>query len=51
LQRIRDRYQITIREAIADRGYGSAVIMPTLQAHGVETISRSGAAASATAST
>jgi hypothetical protein len=27
LQRIRDRYQVTIREAIADRGYGSAAII------------------------
>ncbi len=37
LQRIRDRYKITIREAIADRGYGSAAIIRTLQAQGVET--------------
>ena len=31
LQRIRDRYKITIREAIADRGYGSAAIIEALQ--------------------
>src|SRR6185503_9869758 len=37
LQRVRDRYQITIREAIADRGYGSAAIIRTLQAQGIET--------------
>ena len=37
LQRIRDRYKITIREAIADRGYGSAAIIRTLQTQGVET--------------
>ena len=37
LQRIRDRHKITIREAIADRGYGSAVIIRTLQAQGIET--------------
>jgi transposase len=37
LQRIRDRYKITIREAIADRGYGSAAIIRTLQAQGIET--------------
>ena len=37
LQRIRDRYKITIREVIADRGYGSAVIIRTLQAQGIET--------------
>lgn len=37
LQRIRDRCKITIREAIADRGYGSASIIRTLQAQGVET--------------
>jgi IS5 family transposase len=37
LQRIRDRYQITIREAIADRGYGSAAIIRALQTQGIET--------------
>jgi transposase len=37
LQRIRDRYKITIREAIADRGYGSAMIIRTLQEQGVTT--------------
>ncbi len=31
LQRIRNRYGITICEAIADRGYGSAMIIQTLQ--------------------
>ena len=31
LQRIRDWYKITIREAIADRGYGSAAIIEALQ--------------------
>jgi transposase len=31
LQRIRTRYQINIREATADRGYGSAAIIRTLQ--------------------
>ena len=37
LQRIQDRYKITIREAIADRGYGSAAIIRALQAQGIET--------------
>jgi transposase len=37
LQRIRDRYQITIREATADRGYGSAAIIRTLQSQGTTT--------------
>lgn len=37
LQRIRDRYRLTIREATADRGYGSADIIRTLQQQGVET--------------
>ena len=37
LQRIRDRYRLTIREATADRGYGSAAIIRTLQEHGTET--------------
>ena len=36
LQRVRDRYKITIREAIADRGYGSAAIIRTLQQQGIE---------------
>jgi transposase len=31
LERVREYYQITIREAIADRGYGSADIIRTLQ--------------------
>jgi transposase len=31
LERVREHYQITIREAIADRGYGSADIIRTLQ--------------------
>ncbi len=31
LERVRENYQITIREAIADRGYGSADIIRTLQ--------------------
>jgi transposase len=35
LQRIRDRYQIAIREATADRGYGSAAIIRTLQGQGM----------------
>ena len=35
LQRIRDRYQLTIREATADRGYGSAAIIRTLQQQGI----------------
>ena len=37
LQRIRDRYQITIGEATADRGYGSAAIIRTLQEQGMTT--------------
>jgi transposase len=37
LQRIRDRYQITIREATADRGYGSAAILRSLQEEGTTT--------------
>ena len=37
LQRIRDRYQIAIREATADRGYGSAAIIRTLQGQGITT--------------
>jgi transposase len=37
LQRIEDRYQITILEATADRGYGSADIIGALQAQGKET--------------
>ncbi len=36
LQRVRDRCKVRIREAIADRGYGSAVIIRTLQQQGVE---------------
>jgi transposase len=37
LQRIRDRYQIAIREATADRGYGSAAIIRALQEAGTTT--------------
>ena len=37
LQRIRDRYHITIREATADRGYGSAAIIRSLQESGTTT--------------
>lgn len=37
LQRIRDRYQMTIAEATADRGYGSAAIIRTLQEQGTTT--------------
>ena len=35
LQRIRKCYQIEIREAIADRGYGSATIIRALQTEGI----------------
>jgi transposase len=35
LQRIRDQYRIAIREATADRGYGSAAIIRTLQQQGI----------------
>ena len=37
LQRIRNRYKLTIREATADRGYGSAAIIRTLQQQGIKT--------------
>jgi transposase len=37
LQRICDWCKITIREAIADRGYGSAAIIEALQKQGMET--------------
>lgn len=37
LQRICNCYQITIREATADRGYGSAAIIRTLQEQGMTT--------------
>jgi hypothetical protein len=37
LQRIQERYKITIREATADRGYGSAAIIRTLQDEGITT--------------
>jgi transposase len=37
LQRIRDLHEVKIREAIADRGYGSAAIIRALQQHGTET--------------
>jgi transposase len=37
LQRIQERYKITIREATADRGYGSAAIIRTLQQQGTTT--------------
>ena len=36
LQRVRDQYKITIGEATADRGYGSADIIRTLQEQGVK---------------
>ncbi len=39
LQRIRDQYKITIREAIADRGYGSAAIIRALQTQGIPDLS------------
>ena len=37
LERVRSKYDITIREAIADRGYGSADIIRSLQEQGTET--------------
>ncbi len=37
LQRIRDQYQIGIREATADRGYGSAAIIEALQRQEIDT--------------
>jgi hypothetical protein len=37
LQRIQKRYMITIREATADRGYGSAAIIRSLQEAGITT--------------
>ena len=37
LQRIHQRYGINIREATADRGYGSAAIIRDLQQQGIET--------------
>lgn len=37
LERVRIKYDITIREAIADRGYGSANIIRSLQEQGIET--------------
>ncbi len=37
LHRVCDRYNITIHEAIADRGYGSATIIRTLQEQGTTT--------------
>jgi len=36
LQRVQERHKIRIREAIADRGYGSAAIIRTLQQQGIE---------------
>ncbi len=36
LQRVRDRHKIRIREAIADRGYGSAAIIRAVQQQGIE---------------
>jgi len=36
LQRVQDRHNLRIREAIADRGYGSATIIRTLQQQGIE---------------
>jgi transposase len=38
LQRIEERYRLTIVEATADRGYGSAAIIRTLQEHGRRTL-------------
>ncbi len=37
LERIVDRYDITIREATADRGYGSAEIIKALKTKGTQT--------------
>ena len=37
LQRIEERYQVTIREVTADRGYGSAHIIRTLEEQGKRT--------------
>ncbi len=37
LQRIRNQHKLTIREATADRGYGSAAIIRTLQQKGIKT--------------
>ena len=37
LQRIHQRYGINVREATADRGYGSAAIIRDLQQQGIET--------------
>jgi hypothetical protein len=37
LRRIRDRHTITIREALADRGYDSAAIVEALQGQDIET--------------
>jgi hypothetical protein len=37
LQRVREQHQIAIREATADRGYGSAAIIRELQQQGIET--------------
>ncbi len=37
LQRLQDKYHISIREATADRGYGSAAIIRTLQQQGITT--------------
>ncbi len=37
LKRIQQRYQLTIHEAIADRGYGSAAIIRALQGQGKRT--------------
>jgi IS5 family transposase len=37
LKRIEERFQLTIHEAIADRGYGSAAIIRALQEHGKRT--------------
>ena len=36
LQRVRERYQLILEEAIADRGYGSAEIIKTLQEQGTK---------------
>ena len=36
IQRVRDRYKLTIQEAITDRGYGSAEIIQSLKAQGIK---------------
>ena len=51
LERVREHYKITIGEATADRGYGSADIIRALQVNRREPTFRCGAAAWGTAST